>query len=138
MEVGIPAGYSPTSKGTDNMLENKAIKSPKAVNFEPAHGRMDSRKKYLTAKYGSHQMALIRKRLSVEMWVLEEMAKLYGPQTGDQAAAHQELDLDELLDIDGTAERRSYLRRLLADASAPPRQQLHAFIEELLAQADKL
>ena len=54
---------------------------PQAVNFEDADGRMDGRKKYLTAKYGAHQMALIRKRLGVEMWLLDEMAKLYDTQT---------------------------------------------------------
>ena len=47
------------------------------VNFEQGEDQADGRKKYLTAKYGSHQMALIRKRLHVEMWLLEEMAKLY-------------------------------------------------------------
>lgn len=51
------------------------------VNFETGEDDADSRKKYLTAKYGSHQMALIRKRLHVEMWLLEEMGKLYR-QTG--------------------------------------------------------
>ena len=50
-----------------------------AVNFEDSDGRMDGRKKYLTAKYGAHQMALIRKRLGVEMWLLDEMAKLCDP-----------------------------------------------------------
>ncbi|XP_043241838.1 uncharacterized protein LOC122391709 isoform X1 [Amphibalanus amphitrite] len=135
MEVGIPAGYVPAGKHADTMLDSKTAKSSKAVNFEDGDSRMDGRKKYLTAKYGAHQMALIRKRLGVEMWLLDEMAKLYDNcQPSDQA----ELDLDELLDIDGTSHRRAYLQRLLGDASAAPRTQVDAFIEELLVQADTL
>ncbi|ESO83003.1 hypothetical protein LOTGIDRAFT_169834 [Lottia gigantea] len=34
--------------------------------------------KYLTAKYGQHQMMLIRKRLGVEDWIYDELRKLYG------------------------------------------------------------
>jgi protein phosphatase 1 regulatory subunit 14B len=37
----------------------------------------ERREKFLTAKYGSHQMSLIRKRLAVEMWLFEELQKLY-------------------------------------------------------------
>ena len=32
----------------------------------------------MTAKYGAHQMALIRKRLRVEMWMYERLQELYG------------------------------------------------------------
>ncbi|VVC98474.1 unnamed protein product [Leptidea sinapis] len=35
----------------------------------------ERREKFLTAKYGSHQMALIRKRLAVEMWLYDELQK---------------------------------------------------------------
>lgn len=41
----------------------------------------ERREKFLTAKYGSHQMALIRKRLAVEMWLYDELQKLYEPAT---------------------------------------------------------
>jgi protein phosphatase 1 regulatory subunit 14B len=42
------------------------------------HGEVkEKREKYLTAKYGSHQMSLIRKRLAVEMWLYDELQKLY-------------------------------------------------------------
>ncbi|OQV22010.1 hypothetical protein BV898_04220 [Hypsibius exemplaris] len=37
----------------------------------------NDRKKYLTAKYGQHQMALIKKRLNVELWLIEELQLLY-------------------------------------------------------------
>lgn len=39
----------------------------------------ERREKFLTAKYGSHQMSLIRKRLTVEMWLYDELQKLYDP-----------------------------------------------------------
>ena len=35
------------------------------------------REKFLTAKYGAHQMALIRKRLKVEMWIFDNLQELY-------------------------------------------------------------
>ena len=41
----------------------------KAVNFTTNPDGEKKREKYLTAKYGAHQMALIRKRLKVEMWI---------------------------------------------------------------------
>ena len=61
---------------------NKPLPSPpstpnKTVNF---HGSQDSekkREKFLTAKYGTHQMALIRKRLRVEMWMYDQLQILY-------------------------------------------------------------
>ena len=45
----------------------------------------NDRKKYLTAKYGQHQMALIKKRLNVELWLIEELAMLYPPATQPQS-----------------------------------------------------
>ena len=49
----------------------------KHVNFTgPAEEK--KREKFLTAKYGAHQMALIRKRLRVEMWMYERLQELYG------------------------------------------------------------
>ena len=49
------------------------------VNFKdaPCKGDEEERRKYLTAKYGSHQMRLIRKRLAVEDWLDKELRKLY-------------------------------------------------------------
>lgn len=46
----------------------------------------ERREKFLTAKYGSHQMALIRKRLAVEMWLYDELHKLYEPPVPASAA----------------------------------------------------
>lgn len=48
------------------------------VNFGSADDEIsDRKKKYLTAKYGQHQMNLIKKRLRVEMWMYEQLAVLY-------------------------------------------------------------
>ena len=49
-------------------------KSPsKAVNFPCDAEGGQRREKYLTAKYGAHQMAMIRKRLKVEMWMFDQL-----------------------------------------------------------------
>ena len=48
----------------------------KAVNFSTNPENEKHREKYLTAKYGAHQMALIRKRLKVEMWMFDQLQKL--------------------------------------------------------------
>lgn len=37
----------------------------------------DRKKRYLTAKYGQHQMNLIKKRLKVEMWMYDELQTLF-------------------------------------------------------------
>lgn len=40
----------------------------------------EKRHKYLTARYGQHQMMLIRKRLAVEDWLYEQLRDLYDCQ----------------------------------------------------------
>lgn len=80
---------------------------------------MERKSKYLTAKYGQHQMSLIKKRLQVEMWLLDQLQTLYE----DEDKANQvELDLDLLLDIDGDVRRREMLKVTLLeiDASCKP------------------
>ena len=37
----------------------------------------ERKKRYLTAKYGQHQMNLIKKRLKVEMWMYEQLQMLF-------------------------------------------------------------
>lgn len=50
------------------------------VNFNEKGSEVkERREKFLTAKYGSHQMSLIRKRLAVEMWLYDELQKLFDP-----------------------------------------------------------
>jgi hypothetical protein len=48
----------------------------KVVNFGENPDGEKHRKKYLTAKYGTHQMALIRKRLKVEMWMFDQLQEM--------------------------------------------------------------
>ena len=48
----------------------------KVVNFSTGKEPGKTREKYLTAKYGSHQMALIRKRLKVEMWMYDKLQEI--------------------------------------------------------------
>ena len=45
----------------------------KVVNFPCSAEGGEKREKYLTAKYGAHQMAMIRKRLKVEMWMFDQL-----------------------------------------------------------------
>lgn len=51
------------------------------VNFSNNDGdhkvNPDRKKRYLTAKYGQHQMNLIKKRLKVEMWMYEQLQFLF-------------------------------------------------------------
>ncbi len=48
-----------------------------SVGFQDEGRDDEERRKYLTAKYGQHQMKLIRKRLAVEDWIDTELKKLY-------------------------------------------------------------
>lgn len=79
MECTI-SSYNPG--GTSYVKPSAASVSDKTVlrvNF--ASGRSDDpgrKKKYLTAKYGQHQMSLIRKRLRVEMWMFDQLQILFG------------------------------------------------------------
>jgi len=58
----------------------KSSQRESSVNFDARDkcgDKQEQRKRYLTAKYGAHQMLLIKKRLEVEMWVFEELKRLY-------------------------------------------------------------
>ena len=62
-------------------METAGLKSPpatpnKVVNFSTGKEPGKTREKYLTAKYGSHQMSLIRKRLKVEMWMYDKLQEI--------------------------------------------------------------
>ena len=73
------------------------------VEFIEENEAKEKRERFLTAKYGvkytqtlnlfslflilsftskAHQMALIRKRLTVEMWIFEQLQALYGCTVG--------------------------------------------------------
>ncbi|XP_045494934.1 protein phosphatase 1 regulatory subunit 14B [Colias croceus] len=129
--------------------ERSPAKAGLHVNFSDKGEVKERREKFLTAKYGSHQMALIRKRLAVEMWLYDELQKLYespvqsegaggagagGATGGDQEV---EVDIDELLDMDSDDQRRRHLTVLLADAKKPQKD-VYKFINDLLEKAKTL
>lgn len=79
MECSLASTYSNSSaKPSSAVSGNRSpAKSGLHVNFTEKVEVKEKREKFLTAKYGAHQMSLIRKRLAVEMWLLEELQKLY-------------------------------------------------------------
>lgn len=85
-------------------------------------------------------MALIRKRLAVEMWLYDELQKLYETPKdsgGGSNSQEVEVDIDELLDMDSDEHRRRHLATLLADAKKPQKD-VHKFINDLLEKAKTL
>lgn len=50
---------------------------PVHVNFKTNGSETTDRKKFLTAKYGTHQMNLIKKRLKVELWMHDQLQALF-------------------------------------------------------------
>lgn len=55
----------------ENITSMNKLKEVK-VNFNELNDPKDEKKsRFLTAKYGLHQMSLIRKRLQVESWVYD-------------------------------------------------------------------
>merc|ERR1712111_182922 len=108
MSIKSPPPPPPTS--TTASLRNKN------VNFS-SHGEDEKeREKYLTAKYGAHQMSLIRKRLKVEMWMFDQLQEMQDCQTDN--TKDFEIDLDEVLDIEDDLERRIFIRKLLTDSTS--------------------
>ncbi|XP_026314112.1 protein phosphatase 1 regulatory subunit 14B [Hyposmocoma kahamanoa] len=153
MECGVSAAgarapFHAHAHAALSPTERSPAKSGLHVNFSDKGEVKERREKFLTAKYGSHQMALIRKRLAVEMWLYDELQKLYDPaatgaSSGGGAGAgatttqEVEVDIDELLDMDGDELRRTHLTSLLADAKKPQKD-VHKFINELLEKAKTL
>ena len=65
---------------------NSSLRSNKNVNFNSNGEDEKKREKYLTAKYGAHQMALIRKRLKVEMWIFDQLQELYEKEVRNKSS----------------------------------------------------
>lgn len=81
MECSIPQTF-PNKAATSDMKSLQPGQSPPKsalhVNFDLDSEEVTERKKkYLTAKYGQHQMSLIKKRLRVEMWMYDQLQVLY-------------------------------------------------------------
>lgn len=110
----------------------------------------DRHKKYLTAKYGQHQMSLIKKRLKIEMWMHDELLALarrlesVGSAVQADAASvadEIEIDLDELLDLADDEARIESLRETLKplyDMQPDNGRCVDEFIEAILEQAKLL
>ncbi|CAG0880137.1 unnamed protein product [Cyprideis torosa] len=83
----------------------------KHVDFQEKGESKQKREKYLTAKYGAHQMSLIRKRLAVENWMFDEIQELFG-ESESSNDRYADIDLDEILDLENDEERRQRLHAL--------------------------
>ncbi|XP_042896156.1 protein phosphatase 1 regulatory subunit 14C [Parasteatoda tepidariorum] len=139
MECTITS-YNPGPPTASRLKYMKAdtTKTVLHVNFEPEKGEVQERKKkYLTAKYGQHQMNLIRKRLRVEMWMFDQLQALYGHREEDSNCYDVEIDLDELLDIEGDFNRKAWLGGKVIGAKKS-QENVEKFICELLQRAKTL
>merc|ERR1711962_1962839 len=100
MEVGVAGVYRDPAPPATRRLGKPLSSTPgtpsKTVNFNASQDTEKKREKFLTAKFGAHQMALIRKRLRVEMWMYDQLQTLYS----EEGAPEVEIDLDEVLDIE--------------------------------------
>jgi len=122
---------------TRNTSSRESAQSNKnKVNFNGG-GAEDEKKreKYLTAKYGAHQMALIRKRLKVEMWIFDNLQELYEPET--ELPNDVDIDLDEILDIEDENQRKKFIRDIL-NGSKSSKEIINKFIDDLLERAKTL
>jgi protein phosphatase 1 regulatory subunit 14B len=105
------------------------------VNFGENPDGEKKREKYLTAKYGAHQMALIRKRLKVEMWMFDQLQEFCESQT--ETSTDVDIDLDEVLDIEDDIQRKIFVRQMLTD-SRSSKEIINKFVDELLEKAKTL
>ncbi|KAG0712506.1 hypothetical protein GWK47_018330 [Chionoecetes opilio] len=78
MEVGVASYTSGRPMGgSPDRGRGGPPRSNLHVEFAPIGEVKERKEKYLTAKYGAHQMSLIRKRLNVEMWMFDQLQSLY-------------------------------------------------------------
>jgi len=132
---GIMAAGSHDARSPHNDSKS-ANKSSMRVEFIEENEAKEKRERFLTAKYGAHQMALIRKRLTVEMWIFEQLQALYG--CTDESESHDvDLDLDELLDLEDDSQRRIFLQKLLINAKSST-EDVDKFVNELLSRTKVL
>ena len=71
---------SPQRASTPPKRTSGGHSSPRNVSFGRNINRdeeKEKRQKYLTARYGQHQMMLIRKRLAVEDWLYDKLRDMY-------------------------------------------------------------
>lgn len=88
----------------------------------------EERSKILTMKYGKQQMMLIRKRLKVEMWLMDELETLF---EDEDLAVKCDMDIDNILDLETDAERRDAIVKKLSGCPAN-QQDTEEFIKNFL------
>ncbi|XP_071542819.1 uncharacterized protein [Panulirus ornatus] len=135
MEVGVASYTSGRPVGGSPDRGRGPPRGNLHVEFAQIGEVKERKEKYLTAKYGAHQMSLIRKRLGVEMWMFDQLQTLYPSPEGKNE--EKELDLDELLDVEGELKRKKYLWESLADCKQS-KDKVEKFIDELLERATTL
>jgi len=130
--------HHPGPGNTSSSLKGKSQPGTpnKTVNFKISPVCEKEREKFLTAKYGAHQMALIRKRLKVEMWMYDHLQKLFSSEE-ESKSNYVELDLDEVLDIEEDTQRRRFILNVLIRSKAS-REDKNKFIDDLLEKAKTL
>jgi len=148
----MPVSVKKTAPVKTAKAAQAAVTNNKNVNFNKG-GDEDEKKreKYLTAKYGAHQyctvlyctvirygahqMALIRKRLKVEMWIFDQLQELYETET--EFPNNVDIDLDEILDIEDENQRKKFIRGILNDSKSS-KEIINKFIDDLLERAKTL
>merc|ERR1719186_725539 len=107
----------------------------KTVAFTGNQDTEKKREKFLTAKYGAHQMALIRKRLRVEMWMYDQLQEM--TESESEPSKEVDIDLDEVLDIEDEIQRKIFVRKMLTD-SKTSKEIINKFVDDLLERAKTL
>lgn len=118
--------------------------------YHPVNGEMESRVgfrgeveepdvprvKYLTAKYGQHQMKLIRKRLAVEDWLDKELRRLY--KLDDESLTYPcDIDLDDVLDCETDLEKHQFVKEKVLNSNQTT-EKLHKFITDVIEKSKTL
>lgn len=128
------SGQSNCEPTRQNSAESNSPRNVKIISNREEE--KEKRQKYLTARYGQHQMTLIRKRLAVEDWLYEKLRVLHGCEV-DTDDHNCDLDLEEVLNLDSDEERRSYIQNEVKSATQS-KEDIDIFIEELLRKAATL
>jgi len=81
-------------------------------------------------------MALIRKRLRVEMWMYDQLQSLYS-SSADEPSQDVEIDLDEVLDLEDDNQRKKFVKDLLTNSKSS-REIINKFVDDLLEKAKTL
>jgi len=125
-----------SNKTTSQQKPNpsKSIEN-KSVNFPGNPGGEKKREKFLTAKYGAHQMGMIRKRLKVELWMFDQLQILC--QEESENTNEVDIDLDEVLDIEDEKLQKKFIREILINSKSST-EVINQFVNDLLERAKTL